>query len=85
MGVLVWLFSDLKGEKMVRRKDKKGRVLREGETVRADGRYAYNYTDLKGKRAFVYSWKLEETDPLPTGKRKCKALRELEREIQRGC
>lgn len=68
---------------MVRRKDKKGRVLREGETVRADGRYAYTYTDLKGKRAFVYSWKLEETDPLPTGKRKCKALRELEREIQR--
>lgn len=68
---------------MNKRKDKKGRILREGESLRKDGRYAYTYTNLKGERVFIYSWKLEETDPLPIGKRKCKALRELEREIQR--
>ena len=42
------------------RKDKRGRNLRMGESVRQDGRYQYRYTE-NGKTKFVYSWKLEET------------------------
>ena len=30
---------------------------------------------------FVYSWKLEPTDPLPVGKKPCLSLRELEKQI----
>ena len=55
----------------MKRKDKKGRILREGESLRKDGRYVYTYTDLSGERVFIYSWKLENNDPLPAGKRKC--------------
>lgn len=36
-----------------------------------------------GKQKFVYSWKLEPTDPLPAGCRPCVALRVKEQEIQR--
>ena len=32
-----------------KRKDKKGRVLRTGESQRKDGRYVYKYTDIYGK------------------------------------
>ena len=35
---------------MLRRKDKKGRVLNDGETQRLDGRYAYQYTDAFGNK-----------------------------------
>lgn len=66
-----------------KRRDKKGRILRNGESLREDGRYVYTYYNLYNQRKMVYSWKLEETDALPAGKRKCKALRELEREIAR--
>lgn len=73
------------GEKKanLKRRDKKGRVLRMGENQRKDGRYAYVYTDSFGKQKFVYSWKLEPTDPLPAGCRPCVALRVKEQEIQR--
>jgi integrase len=64
-----------------KRRDKKGRVLRNGESQRADGRYAFVYTDSFGKQKFLYSWKLEPTDSLPAGCRPCKALREKEKEI----
>lgn len=62
------------------RRDKRGRVLRTGETVRADGKYQFKYS-VDGKPKFVYSWKLEETDKLPSGKRSCRALRTMEKEI----
>lgn len=68
---------------MSKRRDKKGRILRNGETQRADGRYAYVYTDCRGKQKFIYSWKLEQTDPLPAGRRKCVSLREKEKELMR--
>lgn len=66
-----------------KRKDKKGRILRNGELQRKDGMYQYDYTDITGKKHTVYSWKLEPTDPLPQGKRKCISLREKIREIQK--
>ena len=50
------------------RKDGKGRILRSNEVVRPDGRYVYQYYDLKGNRKRVYSWRLVETDPVPKGK-----------------
>ncbi len=66
-----------------KRRDSKNRILRSGESQRKDGRYAYKYIDATGKPRFVYSWKLEPTDKLPAGKRECKALRELEKEIEK--
>lgn len=66
-----------------KRRDKKGRILRNGESQRADGRYAYVYTDCFGKQKFLYSWKLEVTDSLPAGCRPCQSLREKEKAIQR--
>ncbi len=66
-----------------KRRDNKGRILRNGECQRKDGLYQYDYIGLDGKPKCVYSWKLESTDPLPKGKRKCLSLREKEREIQR--
>lgn len=41
-----------------KRKDDKGRVLKDGESQRKDGRYQYRYTDMKGKRRCVYSLSL---------------------------
>lgn len=38
-----------------RRKDNKGRVLKNGESQRKDGTYMYRYTDIRGKRRTVYS------------------------------
>lgn len=67
--------------KSIKRKDKKGRILRTGESQEANGRYRYSYT-VNGKQKSVYSWKLEETDRLPAGKRACKSLRTQEKEIQ---
>ncbi len=63
------------------RKDHKGRKLRNGESQRKDGRYAYKYTDHLGEVHFVYSWKLESTDRLPKGKKDSPALREKEKLI----
>lgn len=59
----------------VKRRDRKNRVLRNGESQRADGRYAYVYVDSSGKQRFLYSWKLEDTDKVPQGKRECVSLR----------
>ena len=43
-----------------RRKDSKGKVLREGESERLDGRYVYRYVDMFGKRHSVYAKNLNE-------------------------
>ena len=64
-----------------KRRDNKKRILRTGESQRADGRYAYKYIGIDGKPHFAYSWKLEKTDSLPSGKRDCEALREQEKRI----
>lgn len=62
------------------RRDKKNRILRRGEAVRADGKYQFKY-QVDGKPHFVYSWRLTPTDPLPAGKKPCLSLRELEKQI----
>lgn len=67
----------------VKRRDSKNRILRNGESQRKDGRYAYKYIDANGQQQFVYSWKLESTDKLPAGKRDDISLREKEKIIQR--
>ena len=64
------------------RRDSKHRVLRKGESVRADGRYQFKYSE-NGKPKFLFSWRLEATDVLPPGKKPCLPLRELERQINR--
>ena len=68
----------------LKRKDNKGRILREGEQQRSDGRYMYSYTDsVTGKKKFIYSWKLERHDKVPTGKKNDLSLREKEKEIEK--
>ena len=66
-----------------KRKDLKGRALWRGECQRSDGQYSYRYTDPTGKRHAVYSWRLVATDVVPEGKKPCKPLRDLEKEIRR--
>lgn len=51
-----------------RRKDNKGRVLKDGEYQRSNGTYEYRWRDKKGKRHSIYSKTLNE-------------LREKEKEI----
>ena len=63
-----------------RRRDSKHRVLRRGESIRADGKYQFKY-HVNGTPHFVYSWRLEPTDKLPSGKKPCLSLRELEKQI----
>lgn len=67
----------------IKRKDSKGRILKEGETQRSDGRYQYQYTGLDKKRHSVYSWKLLPSDKVSVNKKADKSLREKEREIQK--
>lgn len=62
------------------RRDSKHRVLRRGESIRADGKYQFKY-HVNGKPHFVYSWRLEPTDKLRVGKKPCLSLRELEKQI----
>lgn len=45
---------------MKRRKDNKGKVLKEGESQRKDGLYQYRWTDKFGKRHSVYAGSLKE-------------------------
>ena len=66
-----------------KRRDSKNRILRNGESQRKDGRYAYKYVDGNGQMCFLYSWKLEKTDKLPTGKRDDLSLREKIKLLQK--
>lgn len=68
---------------MLRRKDKRGRVLNNGELQRSDGKYMFQYTNMKGERKAIYSWKLIPSDVTPPGKRKDLSLREKEKQLQR--
>lgn len=67
-------------EKSSKRYDKKGRVLRIGEMQLKDGRYRYKYA-VDGVEKMIYSWRLEQHDRHPKGKRKDLSLREKERQI----
>ena len=64
------------------RKDHKNRLLRAGESQDKEGRYRYSYYE-KGKQKLFYSWKLEPTDKLPTGKKECVSLREQIEKLQK--
>ena len=63
-----------------KRRDKKNRVLHNGEIQKADGRYRYKYI-LNGEEKYLYSWRLVESDPMPIGKRQGPSLRELEKQV----
>ncbi|MDY4616778.1 MAG: tyrosine-type recombinase/integrase [Lachnospiraceae bacterium] len=64
-----------------KRKDNRGRNLKDGEIQLSDGRYKYQYTDKNGERKAVYSWCLAPTDRQPPGTRPSLSLREKEEEI----
>lgn len=66
---------------VTKRKDSRGRNLKDGELQQADGRYKFQYVDCNGQRKAVYSWKLLPTDRTPPGKRDDLSLREKEDEI----
>ena len=56
------------GNPDIKRRDSKHRILRNGESIRTDGKYQFKYR-VNGKIKFIYSWKLEATDKLPSGKK----------------
>ena len=62
------------------RRDSKHRVLRRGESIRSNGKYQFKY-HINGKPHFVYSWRLEPTDPQPVGTKPDLSLREKEKLI----
>ena len=45
---------------VAKRKDNKGRVLKEGESQRANGTYEYKYRDIFNNRRSIYAKTLEE-------------------------
>jgi len=65
-----------------KRRDMKGRVLHTGENQQKDGRYRYTYY-VSGKQHCFYSWKLEDTDRIPAGKRPCMSLRNQIKELNK--
>lgn len=65
-----------------KRRDNRGRILRNGESQRKDGRYRYKFIDHNGREQNVYSWRLNKNDPMPIGKKRDISLREKESEIE---
>lgn len=65
-----------------KRRDNKGRLLRDGECQEKDGCYTYRYFDNRGKRRVVRSWRLTNADITPVGKKNKPSLREQEKIIQ---
>lgn len=65
-----------------KRTDKRGRILKNNEFQRPDGRYMYRYTDNQGAMRYEYAWKLVPTDKTPSGKREDLSLREKEERIK---
>ena len=64
-----------------KRRDNRGRILRNGEIQTADGRYRYKYADTFGETHYVYSWRLDKNDRMPAGKKSEPSLREKEKLI----
>ena len=65
-----------------KRRDNRGRILRNGEIQMADGRYRYKYVDAFGETKYVYSWKLDKNDRMPNGRKTEPSLREKEKQIE---
>lgn len=65
-----------------KRRDKKNRILHNGEIQLADGRYRFKYLDVNDEEKYVYSWRLDHNDPAPKGKRRDLSLREKEKQIE---
>lgn len=59
-----------------KRRDSRGRILRNGEIQKPDGRYRYKYLDSYGEAHYVYSWRLDRNDRTPAGKKTEPSLRE---------
>ena len=65
-----------------KRRDKKNRILHNGEVQLADGRYRFKYLDSDGEERYAYSWRLDHNDPMPKGKKRDLSLREKEKQIE---
>ncbi|MDE5864543.1 MAG: site-specific integrase [Lachnospiraceae bacterium] len=65
-----------------KRRDKKNRILHNGEIQLADGRYRFKYLDVNDEEKYAYSWRLDHNDPTPKGKRRDLSLREKEKQIE---
>lgn len=65
-----------------KRRDIRNRILHNGESQRADGRYRFKYTNGDGEEQNVYSWRLDKNDPTPNGKKRELSLREKEKQIE---
>lgn len=66
---------------MAVRRDKKHRVLKSGEFQDKEGKYRFTFYE-NGKQKCIYSWRLVRTDPVPAGKRDCRALRDMEDDLR---
>lgn len=64
-----------------KRRDSRGRILRNGEIQNQDGRYRCKYIDAFGQPGYVYSWRLDKNDKMPAGKKSEPSLREKEKII----
>ena len=78
-GLFYWKERFLMSEK---RRDRKNRILRYGESQRTDGRYRFSYIDVNGNKKEIYSWRLDHNDPFPQDKRKDLSLREKEKQLE---
>lgn len=58
-----------------KRKDNKGRILRTGESQRSNGSYMYRYTDINGKRKYIYDKDLNSLRD---------QIRKIEKDLQDG-
>ena len=64
-----------------KRRDSRGRILRNGEIQMSNGRYRYKYKDICNEDKYVYSWRLDKNDRISVGKSRELSLREKEKEI----
>ena len=71
-----------RNQNMNKRRDNKGRLLRNGEYQMTDGRYRYRFVDAFGVTQTIYSIRLDSRDPVPAGKKKTPSLREKEKQVQ---
>ena len=65
----------------MKRRDSKGRPLRDGEAQDENGQYSYRYTDNFGQRHTIRSWRLLQSDPTPPHKKAKRCLRDMEEEV----
>ena len=66
-----------------KRRDSRGRILRNGEIQESNGRYRFKYKDNLGRVKCVRSWRLDASDPVPAGEKPDVPLRELEKRISK--